>query len=372
MRVIIVSGAIYPSLYPRAFRATELATAMSNMGHQVVLYGTLGNYDYTNFKKETGVIVKNIGKSKWGNVNSDLPVPTGAHRFTIRKVVNYAFTRLFHSIIDYPFSEYFFLVKRVLKKEPPADLLITVAVPYGIHWAAANHIRHFGHNKFKRWIADCGDPMMGNLMNKYNPFFLAPIERYWCKYADKIVVPFEKAKEGYYPEFRDKMEAIPQSIDFSKVRIESYRKNDIPTFFYCGTVYEGIRDPSLLLEYLCTIDRPFRFIVYSKSRLFDVFQDRLGGKLEIKQPIPRLDLIRVMSTMDFLINISNDSDVQLPSKLIDYGLSQRPILNISSRFSDNEIELFNRMLNGDYSRTVVIDNLSQYDSRIVARRFLSI
>lgn len=44
---------------------------------------------------------------------------------------------------------------------------------------------------------------------------MKPIEKFWCKQTDYIVIPVENGKAGYYEEFRDKIAVIPQGIDFS-------------------------------------------------------------------------------------------------------------------------------------------------------------
>lgn len=371
MRIVILSGTIFPALFPRSFRATELAKSLSKMGHEVVLYGNLGKYDYTEFQKKTGITVKSLGRSWFGNLNSDLP-SAGEKKYTINKLINRILGKMLHPIIDFPYCEFYFQAKRVLRREKEADLLITIAVPYALHWAAAKNRQKKGTSQFKRWIADCGDPMMGNPMNNYYSLFLAPLEKYWCKHVDRIVVPVENAKSGYFPEFREKINVIPQGINFNEITLADYKPNDIPTFFYCGAVYIGKRDPSAFLEYLCGISQPFRFVVYSNSPLFSAYKERLGERLDIRPAIPRFELIKVMSSMDFLVNICNNSSVQTPSKLIDYGLSKRPILNVSSEISNDEIKAFESMLKGDYSQKVIVPNIEKYNSDVVAKQFLEL
>ena len=90
----------------------------------------------------------------------------------------------------------------------------------------------------------------------------------------------------------------------------------------------------------------------------------------IKRYIPRKDLIRIMSRVDFLININNESSVQTPSKLIDYSLSKRPILNISTHFTEQEKDSFDAFLKGDYSTQFIVPNLEQYDAKNVSKKFI--
>ena len=134
-----------------------------------------------------------------------------------------------------------------------------------------------------------------------------------------------------------------------------------------------MRDPRRFLEYLSTVDYNFKFIVYVPSdKVFGDFMNVLGDKLEIRRYIPRHELVKVMSTMDFLININNNSSVQTPSKLIDYSISKRPILNISTSFTDEEKENFESFVRTDFSSQFKVENVEQYDSKNVCAKFISL
>ena len=70
-----------------------------------------------------------------------------------------------------------------------------------------------------------------------------------------------------------------------------------------------------------------------------------------------------MSKADFLVNVDSifdrDDNVEaVPSKLIDYSLSERPIMNISSDFLDEELVI--EFLDKNYKRKRVVDK-SIYD-----------
>jgi len=90
--------------------------------------------------------------------------------------------------------------------------------------------------------------------------------------------------------------------------------------------------------------------------------------------IDRLSLLYEMSKADFLVNVDtvldNHENVEaIPSKLIDYALTNRPILNIHSSSLDKDKVI--EFLNKDYSRQRVIRK-SDYDIRNVTGKFLEI
>ncbi len=361
MKYVIIAGWIYPHVSARAFRSTELAKGLAKQGHDVTLYAILGKYDYSNFEKEYNVKVKDLGRSWLGNDNSD--------GFTKLNIIQKVFRRLLYNALDYPRCEFFFKTITALKKEGTFDYLITIAHPYGIHWGAAFYKKYYSNTKFKFWASDCGDPFLGDPDTHFWRLTLLPLERLWSKQTDKIVVPVVNAKDGYDKMFYNKIEVIPQSVDFSEIKISTYNVNKIPTFLYSGAIYPGMRDPSTFMEYLCTLKTDFCFHVYTTGSFMEKYKGTLGDKLEIHPYIPRCELLKRMSTMDFLININNNSGVQTPSKLIDYGLSKRPFMSISTQLSQEELQVFDEFLRRDYTHQCRIENLEQFDSINVCKRF---
>lgn len=367
MKIVIISGTMFPHISARSFRTTELAKGFAKMGHDVTLYSILGQYDYSQMEKEfPNLCIKTLGKSYFGNPNSD--------GYLKKNIIQKILTRLLYNIIDYPRCEYFFKTIKALKREGEFDYLITIAHPYGIHWGAAYYKKKYLNNlKFKYWISDCGDPFMGDPDVKRCRVIQQPLEKFWGKMTDQIVIPVENGRNAYFEEVRRKITVIPQSVDFNSFELVEYKKNSVPTFFYSGAVYPNMRDPKKFLEYLSKVEYDFRFVVYVPSdKVFGDFKDVLGDKLEIHRYISRTSLMKVMSSMDFLININNNSEVQTPSKLIDYSISKRPILNISTDFPIKERTNFEEFIKGDYSAQYLVKNVEQYDSKNVCLKFTNL
>ena len=86
--------------------------------------------------------------------------------------------------------------------------------------------------------------------------------------------------------------------------------------------------------------------------------------------VPHDQLITELSKMDFLINIRNESNVQLPSKLIDYYMTGRPILEISSVFAEKDA--FEDFCRADYHSRLVIHNPERFDINNVAKSFIEL
>ena len=86
--------------------------------------------------------------------------------------------------------------------------------------------------------------------------------------------------------------------------------------------------------------------------------------------VAREELLNELAAFDFVVNFDNGSVNQTPSKLIDYAIVEKPILNINAEHPDPE--LIEQFLSGDYSRRLVVPDLSAYDIRNVATKFLDL
>jgi len=351
LKITIIAATFYPDQNPRSFRATELARELAQRKHNVTVYSLLENNDYKQFTKETGVIVKNLSSSNKNNI--------------IMKPLSFT-GKIFRYLLEYPLIKLLPMVKKAIDNDNEIDYLITIAFPHHIHWGAA-----FANlTNVKCWVADCGDPYMKNPI--YKPvFYSAWFEKKWGRKADYIAIPIEKGKDAYYREFRDKIQVIPQGFNFSNTHLAEYKENNVPTFAYAGNCYKNGRDVSDFLKHLGTLNEKFKFFVYTQTpSFFEKYSDLLGDKIVINSFIPRDSLLIELSKMDFLINIRNDSTVQEPSKLIDYCLTKRPVLEISSLFTEKQ-EL-DEFLRRNYLHRMKDIDLSKYEISTIADQFLNL
>lgn len=365
MKILIVSAYFFPTNSPRSFRTTELAKEFARQGHQVKVIFPDTGYDYREWESAFPTLTLSpMNELVW----KDIVLTGGKLTYLYRRIRK----RLQHLLFEYPSIEWFFRMPRILRNERrDYDLLISIAVPHTIHWGIARCIRK-GMKPAHRWIADCGDPFMGCITDTFrHPFYFAWFEKAFCRQADYITVPVDSAKAGYYPPFRGKIRVIPQGFSFREMEIAAYTPGDYVQFCYAGGFIAGIRDPRPILEALLHCPCAFRFYIFTNQPEIVVgYRALLGEKLIVSGYIPRLELIRFMSTMDFLLNIENGTAVQVPSKLIDYSLSSRPILSLSSVTPDKEKLM--RFLNRDYTNRTVIADVNQYNIEHVARSFIDL
>jgi hypothetical protein len=368
--ILIVSRSFYPQNSPRSFRTTELAKELARQGHVVnVLLPINLKIDIDReFENSVGIHFMYYGPLRWKVLEKSKNKLIGDWK---RK-----FGRLLFLLFEYPNIEIYFKLPRILRELKGYDLMISIAVPHENHWAIAK-VRSKDHPIAKTWVADCGDSFMLNEMETISPpFYFGWLEKKFLKKADAVVVPYNAFIEtqAFDPTFQHKYKVIPQGFNFEEVDLcETVPNNDIPTFAYAGGVsVSGIRSLHNFINILKKTDIPFRFHIYSSNGQA-VLKDEVKGYEEIiilHQAIQRKTLLYELSKMNFLVNLDNGSNLNSPSKLIDYGLTKRPILNINPIKPDEALVL--EFLSGNYEKSFQVKDIEKYNIKDVAKAFLLI
>lgn len=361
-KILIVSRSFYPENSARSLRTTELAKGFAKLGHNVKV---LTPYDdaHPAFSKEYNISIEDLGQPSFKNVKLK---GKGLERLFRRALVR--FPKL---LFEYPDIEYMWLVKNALKKESGYDLMVSIAVPYPIHWGTA-WARSKKNNIAKTWVADCGDPYVGAENDSFKkPFYFSFVEKWFCRNADFISVPFDGAKTAYFSEFVEKIKVIPQGFTFPKINNGSNNeKTDYPVFAYVGNIESYLHYAIPFFEKLNTVKERYKFIVYTKRP--DIFKKYLSddalSKCDLRDYVPRETLFSDLADVNFLVHFPYENETQRSLKLIDYAHMKKPILSFQN--DKKSLCALDEFLNFNYKRQLTIENPDQYRIENVCKQFL--
>jgi len=341
--ILIVSYHFYPDINPRSFRATELAKELTKMGHNV------------------SVFTKN--KTHLDDIKVIVPQTKSIFLNKIFKVKTLAFA----------FDAY-----NSIPQNTKYDLIISIGLPISNHIGTFLYKKYSNQNKNLKIIADYGDPYY----TKFGGFkekILRNLEKFILKEFDCLTIPIVDAIPVYTKIIdENKIQVIPQGINYKDIKVVNYSKNKYTTFAYAGLFYKDIRNPKVLLDYLVSINTNFRFIIYTNfnhpdnMEILESYIEKLGDKLIINSIVPREECIYELSKADFLIYQNNSVQVQKSSKIIDYMITNRPYFTFDQNNFDEKV--FDNYLNGKYSDSVLDyeEKLKEFDINHIANQFLEV
>jgi len=347
-KVLIIAERVYPDTGPRSHRVMSLAEGLTRFDFDVTVAAYLDpSYNYTIYSSK----FINLGTSLFGIKRSD-----GRRLF---KKFNLTLSKLLSRIIEYPNIE---ILRHAypLLGEQKWDILISVARPYTVHWAVLYYLRQ--NDKSFIWLSDCGDPYPSST----SPWYLKYILEIWYKTTDKILVPTANSLAAYNEDFHNKFCLVPQGVNIADLRplgpCELSAK--IVRFGYCGTIYEDIRNPENFLSFVDNLDLEYEFHLWTKSQNYFIqVLPNSRSKIVFNPIVSRKELIEKLSNMHFNLNFENNNVVQTPSKLIDYYLSGRPILNVKSSLSDSDKKNFLKLYyeSSSIEKNLFENELLQFD-----------
>ena len=229
------------------------------------------------------------------------------------------------------------------------DAVISTSTPYTGHLVGKTVKRA---SPDVPWIVDIGDPFSfgqppWNNMSLYQGLNHRS-EAKILNLADSISVTVDSCKKAYgelFPDIEDKITVIPPLFSGT---IASQQKNPETRkdrrLVFTGSLYKEIRNPAYLLDVLAAIfERAPEVKVHFYGHLndcADLFEPHLRKSPKnvfVHGLVSREIALDALEKADILINIANRTRHQLPSKLVDYMASGKPIINIVSIVDDNSV-----------------------------------
>ena len=365
MRILILSYIYAPDQSPRAYRWSVIAEHWAVKGYHVEI---IAGWKSGDARREirNGVVVHRVGgglverlrgilgaashrhqSQEAGKPPSKGPtalLPRLAKAFygaTIRQVMwpDYAFHWRGPALAK----------ARALCQSEKFDALISISHPFTPHLVGLA-VKRFQPEL--HWLVDIGDPFSLLAAIPSNNAILyrgrnRRAEELVLRSADAAAVTVERYRTDYAKEFpgtSNKITVIPPLLSLTESDGDTapvFAKGG--THLACiGTLYRAIRDPGALLALFSALRRVqsdlhlhFFGALHDCAPSFEPFRDEIGRSIHLHGMVPRREIAAVMRDADILVNIGNTTPHQLPSKLVEYVASARPILNLASSPSDS-------------------------------------
>ena len=254
------------------------------------------------------------------------------------------------------------------------DNLISVSTPFTGHLVGK---RVKGVFPDLHWLVDIGDPFSFGEPPFNNERLHAArnlrSERALFASADAISVTVRSCAEEYarrFPESAAKIAVIPPLYSAPAPAPEPEEKRGGKArLVFTGSLYAAIRNPGCVLEIMAHIlpDRPnFELHFYGRvndcAGIFEAHRAKLGGQLFVHGPVPRDEAQAAVAGAHALINIGNATRFQLPSKLVDYAASGKPIVNLVSVPDDAAVGFLE-----NYPQSLTVVEETALEARELAR-----
>jgi len=378
-RILIITHSYAPFQNPRSFRWRAVAECWTSRGDEVDVIcawapGLLRQETSNGVEiyRAGGSVIERMRRLLIGT-GSPLTMVDGkpvksCEKAKVKPSLWYRLIRFVHDITwkyiywpDYACLWYRPTVRKAVNliNQHHYDYMISVSYPYTGH-LVGRKLKAMNPNI--KWLVDTGDPFCFSKDAPPNNLKLYDhrnqrSESNVFEQADIISVTTELTRKYYlklFPFANDKIEIIPPlvSIDLTNKpeRGEPFLKGDCKKLLVVGTLYKKIRNPGFLLklfdEILKTdigneIELHFMGAVNECRTFFEPYRDMVGKKIFLHGLCKRDDVVKAMSDADILVNISNRTSFQLPSKLVEYVWAGKPILNLSVNPKDSSSVFLN-------------------------------
>jgi glycosyltransferase involved in cell wall biosynthesis len=363
VNILLITYSFSPDLTPRAFRWAALADQLASRGHTMHVLCAADAGAATD-AVPSGVRVHrvrdwliNASARVTPAVTSQDPLRTNgwkaAWRSRLRKLAKF-FWRTTHWP-DYACGWIFPAAAKVrdLCQAHRFDWVISVSHPFSGHLVAWL-TRKYTHGA--QWFVDIGDPF--HLMADPSPNnrrLYARLNR-WIESrvldrADAISVTTESTQRLYEAHFSSvcgKIHTIHPLLSLPDFAPSTKRhpSNGPIRLVFVGTLYRSLRSPRFLLECFSAlssalpqgaIELHFYGAINDCADVLNACPAAAKDAVVTHGLVGRTEVMRAMIEADVLVNIGNDSEAQLASKVIEYMAVGKPILNLISLVGDTSV-----------------------------------
>ena len=348
-KILIVSHQFLPHQSPRTARWKMIYDELNTRGHKVmILTGTpqeekKENIIYVGNKNPEGV-VENLRKGSNRSHNSSL-LNLG---FRLLKL-SY---RFLYKTFSWPDYSMFWLISIMRNKKNlnlDYDYIISVSLPFSSHVAA--YILN-KKNK-KKWIMDIGDPFLLKKNARENNhliyFFLNKyFETKFYNLAYKILFTHKESLETHSAYFNIDQKKLIVGKPISTFDEDVYKSTlsydylSKPVIFgYFGVLTKGVRSSKNVLNYLEQLEEmKFKWFTNPDSKIEISKHMQQKNNHEFLNMVSRSEALKIMaSSTHCLLSIGNKNVAQLPSKVVEYLSTGKPVVHFAEIGDDPVYEI---------------------------------
>ncbi|MEQ8971769.1 MAG: hypothetical protein RIE73_15405 [Coleofasciculus sp. C1-SOL-03] len=381
MKILIISYSYKPAITPRSFRWSAIAEHWVKQGHHVDVVcawmaglsrnqtlngvhvhrvgGTISELLRSQLKKS--VAYPNAEKSKF-------PADDAS---TSSQKIKYGLAYLSKWIHDHTWKKVYWpdyaglwylpalLKARQLINGHHYDGIISVSHPFTGHLVGLSLKKSYPKIK---WLVDVGDPFCfahdapTNNHKLYQNLNYLMEEKVFVS-ADAVAVTTASTLTTYtslFPESIEKITIIPPLLsnwdaqDNESEREKLFPEDEKIRLIFLGTLYSSIRRPDFLLKLFLNIienepslaaklELHFFGKIYDCQYSFKPYNTLMGKNLFTHGIVNHAKAKQAMQEADVLVNIGNKTPYRLPSKLVEYARSGKPLLNLIEIDDDSSL-----------------------------------
>lgn len=372
-RVLLICYDYWPIGSPHAYRWSAIAEQWVEHGHQVDVVA-LGKPGLPSEECIRGVRVYRAGgqlMEKWrtrltsagagASSSNGMNLPASNKTRSTLKHIGGRWLRVMHDSTwkKLYWPDYACLWQRhavrqaeALYRQAGYDYLVSVSHPFTCHLIAQRMKRN--HPDIT-WLVDVGDPFCLLKETPTNNHALYKRKNVNAEgevfgLADAIGITPEAiaSYKALFPKSAHKMHVIPPMLSMKMMltAAEAPRRmsqGQVIKLVFIGTLYRSIRNPQTMLQLFesmlqTSYGEQLQLHVYGNLNdcrdLFTPYEALISDKIIIHGVVEHHIALQAMREADILINISNRTPLQLPSKVVEYASTGNRILNLTELESD--------------------------------------
>jgi glycosyltransferase involved in cell wall biosynthesis len=398
-RILIITFSYAPMLNARAFRWTTLARHLARTGWEV---DVLTSWQ-PGAEPEAGerLQIRRVGwrwaehlrkmlRQQRGQLAAGAPASSGTLARALQGVRQAVWRHVYWPDASAP---WYWPARRAaidLVRERRHDTVVSVSPTFTAVLVGQAALQE--HPRAK-WVIDIGDPFSLQLHAAPNNRHLygslnRRVERLALQRADWVSVTTTQTAQRYareFPETAPKLRVIPPLLSIPAAEGGASASADDGTvrLIYIGTLYRSLREPHFMLQLFDALrqrtpDRRYELHLFGDTHEFSAllrqWRERVGPALHVHGMAARDTVARAVEGAHLLINIGNSSSDQLPSKVVEYAASGKPILNLARSEGDSsalflasypdKLTMFD---NGNPPSAADVDALASFTMRLPRR-----